>query len=750
MNHIDNTTPDTIDQIQHSDHQRAQAAHEDILALFARLKPQDVERFYRSYRSWSIQPRIQTLHREIAELQQAIARNTELMDRYQPSPIAQTILAQFQTNGVNDLDLLDRMLERGDDWLGHTMQLLEQCERLDIIHGNYTEWCEHALEGAYDWIGSMSEEDDTSVEATESTLSSSEVFDESTEQLLLQKLLSEEEEATQPSDVVEQPVSDTAPEEQVVDASTELPASVETLSSEAAAPTTPQPAQEEDESETEYPTTPQPAQEEDESETEHPTTSQFTQEEGEEKQTAEEASSATISDTDTPSAEEFIILLPAPEADRANDEEGEVDLVAVQDNTPDAIEVSGAEDDISEAIQQNSHTAEIITNATDNEALDTETSEVADLTHTANDTPDTENSEITNNIDSAEMAAIEIEQNEPDIAEPAEQEPAEEPAAHRGTISQDSVSLQEEQSGEKTEPAAPEATSETTDTIDISEPSNEATEEEEEAQDIVAEVSNIAEAASTDEEQQPGETSTDAEEIMEPTAQAAAPTNDEESVTPSAIDPQSETIQDDTVVETTNTQEQEEVTLVQELSPAQEEDGEEMIEEHASEKKRAEPSPLPYPSNVLDSDEDTIAIPTISFLTSRATPPRVPAIAKADTQQTIPAIITDQTPSPKEETTFSEVTTTIPNLQAAIAQASQLEVPAPTQLQEQTEATTVMARLPEPATSYTQPATRHYPTPIWQEYSTNIGNQPAPEVLPQPHPGFFRRLWLWFLAWLKG
>src|SRR5438874_4282400 len=114
--------------------------------------------------------------------------------------MTQSILAQFQAYGVNDTDLLDRMLERGDDWLDHTMQLLAQCEHLDIIHGNYTEWCEHALEGAYDWIASM-HEDDASVESSASTVSSSEVFDESTEELLLQKLLSEEEEESHISEV---------------------------------------------------------------------------------------------------------------------------------------------------------------------------------------------------------------------------------------------------------------------------------------------------------------------------------------------------------------------------------------------------------------------------------------------------------------------------------------------------------------------------------------------------------------------
>src|SRR5690242_19724672 len=133
MNHIDNEIPATIDQIQRSNQQAAQSGHEDITALFASLNPQDVEHFYQSYQRWNIQPRIQMLHTEIAELQQAIARNTELMDQCHISPVAQATLAQFQANGVNDLDLLDRMLERGDDWLDHTMHLLEQCERLDII-----------------------------------------------------------------------------------------------------------------------------------------------------------------------------------------------------------------------------------------------------------------------------------------------------------------------------------------------------------------------------------------------------------------------------------------------------------------------------------------------------------------------------------------------------------------------------------------------------------------------------------------
>jgi hypothetical protein len=35
------------------------------------------------------------------------------------------------------------------------MQLLERCEELNVIRGNYTQWCEHALDGAYEWMDSM-------------------------------------------------------------------------------------------------------------------------------------------------------------------------------------------------------------------------------------------------------------------------------------------------------------------------------------------------------------------------------------------------------------------------------------------------------------------------------------------------------------------------------------------------------------------------------------------------------------------
>jgi hypothetical protein len=162
-------------------------------AVFQRIQPREVEQFYKSYHFWLLQRRIETFYTEARAIQQALIDNNTLMQQVHLSAIALASLAQLQASGVSDLNLLDRMLERGETWLDHTMQLLEHCEKLDVIQGDYTQWCEHALEGAYDWIASM--------EATEAinqlendTLRNEQKLPPhtATEEQLLQKLMSDE------------------------------------------------------------------------------------------------------------------------------------------------------------------------------------------------------------------------------------------------------------------------------------------------------------------------------------------------------------------------------------------------------------------------------------------------------------------------------------------------------------------------------------------------------------------------------
>jgi hypothetical protein len=165
-------------------------------AVFQRLQPREVEQFYKSYHFWLLQRRIETFYTEARAVQQAILDNTTLMQQIPLSAIALASLAQLQASGVSDLDLLDRMLERGETWLDHTMQLLEHCEKLDVIQGDYTQWCEHALEGAYDWIASMdATETIEEINQPENDVISNEQqpqLHSATEEQLLQKLMSDE------------------------------------------------------------------------------------------------------------------------------------------------------------------------------------------------------------------------------------------------------------------------------------------------------------------------------------------------------------------------------------------------------------------------------------------------------------------------------------------------------------------------------------------------------------------------------
>ena len=164
--------------------------------VFQRLEQREVEQFYKSYHFWLLQRRIETLHIEASAVQQAIIDNHTLMQHIPLSAIALASLAQLQASGVSDLNLLDRMLERGETWLDHTMQLLEHCEKLDVIRGDYTQWCEHALEGAYDWIASM----EGTEAQPENNAETPAINDEQqtqlhtvTEEQLLQKLMNDEE-----------------------------------------------------------------------------------------------------------------------------------------------------------------------------------------------------------------------------------------------------------------------------------------------------------------------------------------------------------------------------------------------------------------------------------------------------------------------------------------------------------------------------------------------------------------------------
>ncbi len=175
--HVNNTPP--------------QSHSSSIDVIFLQLNQRDIEEFYTGYQCWNLHQQITALQIQIDELHQQIAENTQRMQEVQPTALALATLARLQSNGVSDIDLLDRMLEQGELWLDRTMQRLEYIEQLDdFISHDYTQWCQLALEGAYDWIDSML--DGSPPSSSPVTASEEEDLTEATEEVFLQKLSSDE------------------------------------------------------------------------------------------------------------------------------------------------------------------------------------------------------------------------------------------------------------------------------------------------------------------------------------------------------------------------------------------------------------------------------------------------------------------------------------------------------------------------------------------------------------------------------
>ncbi len=155
--------------------------------VFTQLNPRDIEEFYATYQSWNLRQQIADLQNQLDDLHRQVAENTHCMQEVQPTAIALATLARLQSNGVKDIDLLDRMLEQGEMWLDRTMQRLDYFEHLDdFISDDYTHWCQLALEGAYDWIDSML--DGSTSSSSPGAASEEEQATGTTEEVFLQKL----------------------------------------------------------------------------------------------------------------------------------------------------------------------------------------------------------------------------------------------------------------------------------------------------------------------------------------------------------------------------------------------------------------------------------------------------------------------------------------------------------------------------------------------------------------------------------
>ncbi|HET9112148.1 MAG TPA: hypothetical protein VFN78_15060 [Ktedonobacterales bacterium] len=123
-----------------------------VTKLYEQIPLEAMQRVSDSYMAWYVTRVTQSLDETMSGLRSELRDNDAKEASYRPSPSELSAIERLQRSGVTGVDLLDRMVEQGEDWLVLTMRRLDHFERTGLAPKDYSTWCEHALSGAYDWI----------------------------------------------------------------------------------------------------------------------------------------------------------------------------------------------------------------------------------------------------------------------------------------------------------------------------------------------------------------------------------------------------------------------------------------------------------------------------------------------------------------------------------------------------------------------------------------------------------------------
>jgi hypothetical protein len=123
-----------------------------VTKMYEQIPLEAMQQVSDSYMAWYVDRVTRQLDDTMASLRSELRDNDQKEASYRPSPQELEAIERLQRSGVTGVDLLDRMVEQGDEWLGVTMRRLDHFERTGLAPKDYSTWCEHALSGAYDWI----------------------------------------------------------------------------------------------------------------------------------------------------------------------------------------------------------------------------------------------------------------------------------------------------------------------------------------------------------------------------------------------------------------------------------------------------------------------------------------------------------------------------------------------------------------------------------------------------------------------
>ena len=123
-----------------------------ITKIYEQIPLEAMQQVSDSYMAWYVDRVTRQLDDTMSSLRSELRDNDQKETSFRPSPQELESIERLQRSGVTGVDLLDRMVEQGDEWLNVTMRRLDHFERTGLAPKDYSTWCEHALSGAYDWI----------------------------------------------------------------------------------------------------------------------------------------------------------------------------------------------------------------------------------------------------------------------------------------------------------------------------------------------------------------------------------------------------------------------------------------------------------------------------------------------------------------------------------------------------------------------------------------------------------------------
>ena len=123
-----------------------------VTKIYEQLPFEALQQVADSYMAWYVDRVTHQLDDTMTNLRAELRENDQREASYRPSPLELEAIERLQRSGVTAVDLLDRMVEQGDDWLRVTMTRLDHFEKTGLAPKDYSVWCEHVLGGAYDWI----------------------------------------------------------------------------------------------------------------------------------------------------------------------------------------------------------------------------------------------------------------------------------------------------------------------------------------------------------------------------------------------------------------------------------------------------------------------------------------------------------------------------------------------------------------------------------------------------------------------